>query len=327
VAAGDRVGLIEALGLAPLRRTWAETRLALGGDPWTPKSRWGLSTLRQLKPRWAVPLWLGRRPAGRLVPITNLYNYRQPPPELGWSVRGTDVLDFRGGSNTYDSHNGTDFAIPPGTDVVAAAPGVVLRVSSEYHRGGRKVFIDHGDGLVTTYNHLSRPLVAPGQRVRRGERIALSGYSGLDALAGFPWAPPHVHFNVWLNGAYVDPFTPVDRDDPSMWRLHNDPVPATGADLDDDGGRFTDWDPELLARAIAACRHAGAADEMRACASPGEQAGAVLMQMLYFPTRFDRDALGGDFSVYPTRFPRRPRLDLPFSHRDYDGVMFPDQPG
>jgi murein DD-endopeptidase len=323
--APTHVGLVEALGLAPWGKTIAEARLALGGDPETPKSRFGLSTARQLKPRWSVPLWLGRRPAGRRVPITNLFNYRQPPPELGWSVRVTDVLDFRGGTNTYDSHNGTDFAIPPGTDVVAAAPGVVLRVSSEYHRGGRKVFIDHGRGLVTTYNHLSRPLVVPGQQVKRGERIALSGYSGLDALAGFPWTPPHVHFNVWLDGVYVDPFSPRGSAAPSLWRRHNDPVPATGADLDDGGDGLTAWDPARLERAIAACKHPETRRELERAPTLVERAGAVLMQLCYFPTRFDRALLGPGFSVYSEQHPREPRLDLPFSFVDYDGVMFPDE--
>ena len=321
-----RVGLIEALGVTPVGKALAEARLALGGDDSTPRSRFGLSTLRQLRPRWAVPLWLGMRPAGRRVPVTNLYNYRQPPPEMGWSVRVTDVEDFRGRANTYDSHNGTDFAIPPGTDVVAAAPGVVLRVSSEYHRGGRKVLLDHGLGVVTTYNHLARPLVRAGQRVRRGERIALSGYSGLDALAGFPWAPPHVHFNVWLDGRYVDPFSPVGSDVPSLWRRHNQPIPARGTDLDDDRLDPTRWDEGRLANAIAACTHDGGRAEMSGARTVEERAGAALLQLCYFPTRFERAARSDGLSLYATSSPRRPLLDLPFSWRDYDGVVFVDDP-
>lgn len=320
------VGLVEALGLAPFSKSLGEARLALGGDKSTPKSRFGLSTIHQLKPRWSVPLWLGRKPAGRRVPVTNLFNYRQPPPELGWSVRVTDVSDFRGKRNTYDSHNGTDFAIPPGTDVVAAAPGQVIRVSSEYHRGGRKVFLDHGDGLVTTYNHLARPLVAPGERVRRGQRIAISGYSGLDALAGFPWTPPHVHFNVWLDGAYVDPFALEGSGETSIWRTHNDPLPARGGDLEDDEFPTTAWDASRVDAAIAACNHEGARREIADAPSPTERAGAALFQLAYFPTRFDRAALGPDFSLYRERHARASRLDLPFSERDYDGVMFPDAP-
>lgn len=318
----ERIGLVDALGLVPFDKTAREVMIALRGDPSTPRSRFDLTSLRQLRPRMGATLWLGGRPAGRLVPITNLYNYRQPPPELGWSVRVTDVRDFRGGANTYDSHNGTDFAIPPGTTVVAAAPGTVIRVSSEFHRGGRKVFLDHGRGLVTSYNHLSRPRVRPGQRVARGEPIALSGYSGIDALAGFPWAPPHVHFNVWLDGAYVDPFTPIDRDDPSLWRRRNDPVPAPPGELRDDALEPTDWDDSAITRALEACVHPGTRAEIERAPSREERFGAALMHLNYFPTRFDRARLGVTFSLYRSSHRREPRLDLPFSHRDYDGVLF-----
>lgn len=319
------VGLVEALGLRPFALTLRQARLAIAGDATTPKSRFDLSSLRQLQPRFAVPLWIGHKPAGRRVPVTNLYNYLQPPPELGWSVRVTNVRDFRGGRNTYDSHNGTDFAIPPGMDVVAAAPAIVLRVSSEFHRGGRKVVLDHGRGLVTTYNHLARPLVTPGQRLRRGERIGLSGYSGLDALVGFPWTPPHVHFNVWLNCRYVDPFTPSSESAPSLFRVHNDPKPARGADLDDDRLEPTAWDEAAIATLVRHCVSAPSRREIEEAKTDVERAGAALLHYLYFPTRFDRAALGEDFCLHRERFAREPRLDLPFSWRDYDGVVFSDR--
>lgn len=336
------VGLVEALGLRPFGVTARQAALAVRGDATTPGSRFGLTSLRQLRPRYAVPLWLGARPEGRLVPLTNLFNYRQPDPAGGWSVRVTDVLDFRGGRNTYDSHNGTDLAIPPGTRVVAAAPAVVLRVSSEFHRGGRKIVLDHGRGLVTTYNHLARPLVAPGERVRRGQTIALSGYSGLDALVGFPWTPPHVHFNVWLDGRYVDPFAPspavlaracgsaVPRDaaaaKTSLWRTGNAPVPASAADERDDDVETTRFRAGAIEALLAACRSPLSADEIRGAATDVERAGAALLHLCYFPTRFDLARLGPDFSLYEARHPREPRLDLPFSREDYDGVFFPDAP-
>ncbi len=310
----ERIGLVEAFGLRPFGKAAREVLLSLRGDETTPKTRFDLTSLKQLRPRYSLPLWLGRKPCGRRVPITNLYNYRQPPPELGWSVRVTDVQDFLDGFNTYDSHNGTDLAVPPGTVVVAAAPGRVLRVSSEFHRGGRKVFVEHGRGLVTTYNHLSRPLVAPGQRVRRGEPIALSGYSGIDALFAFPWTPPHVHFNVWLNGAYVDPFTPGAE--PSLWRRRNDPTPARGDEPDD--YEETEWNEAVVDAAIAACRHEGAREEIRTAPTLLERIGAAMMQVNYFPTRFP----GFREPFYRARFEREPRLDLPFSRDDYDGVCF-----
>ncbi len=320
-----RISLIEAMGLLPAKRAWREAKLAVLGDGSTPKSRFGLSTLRIFHPRYAVALWAGQKPEGRLVPIVNLYNYRRPPPELGWSVRVTDVRDFRGGKNTYDSHNGTDFAIPPGTDVVAAAPGRVIRVSSEFHRGGRKVLLDHGRGLVTSYNHLARPLVAPGAFVKRGERIALSGYSGIDAVLGFPWVPPHVHFNVWLNGRYVDPFTPADRAEPSLFRAPNAPTPARADERDDASYEPTEWDERAIDAVIAACRHEEMAGEIAGAPTLEQRAAAALLGLNYFPTRFDRAALGEGFSLYRRAFAREPRLDLPFSYEDYDGVIFLDR--
>lgn len=333
------VGLVEALGLRPFGLAARQAALAVRGDATTPGSRFDRTSLRQLKPRTAVPLWLGAKPAGRLLPLTNLFNYRQPDPAGGWSVRVTDVLDFRGGTNTYDSHNGTDLAIPPGTRVLAAAPAVVLRVSSEFHRGGRKIVLDHGRGLVTTYNHLARPLVAPGDRVRRGQTIALSGYSGLDALVGFPWTPPHVHFNVWLDGRYVDPFAPsaavlarasgpgaprdpADATTP-LWRGGNAPVPASAADERDDDLEPTRLRPGAVDELLAACRSPASADEIRGAATEEERTGAALLHLCYFPTRFDGARLGPEFSLYDARHRREPRLDLPFSREDYDGVSFP----
>jgi murein DD-endopeptidase MepM/ murein hydrolase activator NlpD len=323
----ERVGLVEAMGLEPWGKTLREAEIAIRGDGSTPKTRFGLSSLKQFRPRYAVPLWLGRAPEGRRVPLTNLYNYRQPPPELGWSVRVTDVLDFRGGKNTYDSHNGTDFAVPPGTLVLAAAPGEVIRISSEFHRGGRKVFIDHGAGLVTTYNHLARYLVDPGQKVKRGEPIAVSGYSGIDAFVGFPWTPPHVHFNVWLDGVYVDPFAPEDSGEASLWRNHNDPLPTPSVDLDDDELEPTPWSEAAIAAVTEACHHDEARAEILSQPTLAQRAGCALMQLNYFPTRFDRARIGGrgGSPLYGEAHPRAPRLDLPFSSNDYDGVLFCDR--
>lgn len=317
----DRIGLIEAMGVRPLGKTLREIRLAIRGDGTVPPTRFGLSSLRQLWPRYGVTLWLGGKPEGRRVPITNLYNYRQPPPALGWSVRVTDVEDYRGGALTYDSHNGTDFAVPPGTRVVAAAPGRVVRVSSEFHRGGWKIFVDHGRGLVTTYNHLARPLVGPGQDVRRGEPIARSGYSGIDALVGFPWTPPHVHFNVWLDGSYVDPFARADA--PSLWRRHNDPTPAGADELADAAFTPTPWDEAAIAALHDACTHAATRAEIAGAPTVETRAGAALFHACYFPTRFTGDVARARAALYGTAHPREPRLDLPFSRDDYDGVVLP----
>ncbi|MBL9007397.1 MAG: M23 family metallopeptidase [Myxococcales bacterium] len=320
----QRVGLIEALGLRPLGPTLRAALLTFAGDEHTPPSRFDLSSLRQLRPRYALPLWLGGSPCGRRVPITNLFNHRQPPPEHGWSVRVTQVLDFRGGGNTYDSHNGTDLAVPPGTQVVAAAPGVVLRVSSEFNRGGRKIFLDHGRGLATSYNHLSRPLVQPGQQVARGEVIALSGYSGIDALTTFPWTPPHVHMNVWLNGCYVDPF--ARPGEASLWRSGNDPAPyrgQPGRDPDDLAFSPTRFEQAAIEFIASCCRHADSRAEILGATTQTERAGAALMHLSYYPSRFVAGTTAA--ILYGETFVRQSRLDLPFSAEDYDGVFFPER--
>jgi murein DD-endopeptidase MepM/ murein hydrolase activator NlpD len=64
--------------------------------------------------------------------------------------------------------------------------------------GGNAVFVDHGDGLVTMYMHMSRADVAEGQPVRRGERVGAVGSTG--RATG-----PHLHFGARWRGARVDP--------------------------------------------------------------------------------------------------------------------------
>jgi murein DD-endopeptidase len=311
----EKLSLAETFGVTrPVRRV-AEVKIALGGDPYTPPTKWGPSSLRIFQPALSVKTWLGWRPADRLVPIYNFFNRTPTPPTEGWSVRKTQVLDWRGGTRTYDSHNGTDFAIPPNTIVVAPAPGVVLRISDEFHRGGLKIFIDHGHGLITTSNHLGRALVEVGDRVSRAQPIALSGYSGIDAVVSFPWSVPHVHFNTWLNGEYVDPFG-LDGE-ASLWRNHNDPTPFRGGDESPDYAP-TQWDTDALAEVIASCHDPELRAELESTADLDRRAMDTIFMTNYFPTRF-----GVRRSVYAEVHPRRPALDLPFRAADYDGVRFP----
>ncbi len=100
-------------------------------------------------------------------------------------------------------HTGTDFGVPVGTAVRAAGDGVVL-VAFRYSSYGNRVIVDHGllNGvyLVTTYNHLSRWVVHPGEKVKRGQVIAYSGNTG--------WTTgPHLHFEVLVDGRFVNPLT------------------------------------------------------------------------------------------------------------------------
>lgn len=312
----SRLSLAETFGLSPLSVRLREALLTFRGGEGVPPSRFDRTSLAILDPRLGISLWLGRRRADGRVAIYNLFNHTQTPISEGWSVRRTQVQDFRGGSLTYDSHNGTDFAVPPGTVVVAPAPARVLRVSNEFNRGGLKIFLDHGDGLVTTSNHLGRALVRPGDLLRRGQPMARSGASGIDMVLMFPWNVPHVHFNVWLDAEPVDPF--ARPGEPSLWRRHNDPVPDDGR-ADDADFAPTAWDPAQIEAGIAACTVASVREALRAIPSPGERAMALLFQYNYYPTRFPHRP-----PLYAGACPRRPRLDLPFRAEDAIGVAFPD---
>jgi len=312
------VPLVEALGLSPLPLALRQARLAVFGDGGqTPRSRFDTSSLRLFTPRLAVSTWLGRARVDRRAPILNFVNRTPTPVEDGWSVRVTQVRDWRGGRLTYDSHNGTDFIVPPGTPVCAAAPGRVVSIRREFNRGGLKLYLDHGGTLVTTSNHLSRVLVEIGQDVMRGEVVAVSGYSGLDAVVGFPWVAPHVHYNVWHGGVSADPYAASD-DEVCLWRRRNDPVPLGPGESVEDPAWATSFSAAGVARCLQACRDDRVRRLVESQPSVERQGAELLIETITYPTRFSRSDAGRLlFDEVP---PRTPRLDLPLHADDYDGT-------
>ncbi len=100
-------------------------------------------------------------------------------------------------------HRGIDIAAPVGTTVRAVADGIVAYADNGVHGYGNLVMIVHANGWMSLYAHNSRVTVPAGYRVRRGERIALVGQTGIAH-------GPHVHFELWQDGHAVDPAALMD---------------------------------------------------------------------------------------------------------------------
>lgn len=117
------------------------------------------------------------------------------PKTFGWN------RVFNGKPATQP-HMGVDYALTEGTPVVAAADGVVV-IAEDLFYPGNAVFLDHGDGLVTMYFHLSRIDVQRGAQVRKGERLGLVGSTG--RATG-----PHLFFGARWHDARIDPALLLD---------------------------------------------------------------------------------------------------------------------
>ncbi|MDG6897980.1 hypothetical protein A6A19_08330 [Actinobacillus delphinicola] len=109
-------------------------------------------------------------------------------------------------------HKGVDFAVPMGTRVLATADGVIQKVAFQAHGAGRYIVIRHSRKYQTVYMHLHRILVRAGQKVKRGQEIALSGNSGLST-------GPHLHYEFRING---QPWNPMSVKLPNVVNLMTD---------------------------------------------------------------------------------------------------------
>jgi murein DD-endopeptidase MepM/ murein hydrolase activator NlpD len=95
-------------------------------------------------------------------------------------------------------HSGIDFAASIGTPIYATADGKVVTVDVKFSGYGKLVEIDHGFGYRTRYAHMHDFAVRAGQHVKRGDLIGYVGNTGLSTA-------PHLHYEVLINGAQVDP--------------------------------------------------------------------------------------------------------------------------
>jgi murein DD-endopeptidase MepM/ murein hydrolase activator NlpD len=95
-------------------------------------------------------------------------------------------------------HTGLDFTAPIGTEVYATGDGTVESADARLSGYGNHIVLNHGYGYQTLYGHLSRVLVRPGEKIKRGQLIGHVGNSGISS-------GPHLHYEVWVNGQKVDP--------------------------------------------------------------------------------------------------------------------------
>ena len=127
---------------------------------------------------WVVPI--------NYTYFSSPYGMRMHPVYGGWRM-----------------HHGVDLSAPTGTPIIASRSGVINSVGFEAGGAGNYVNIDHKDGFVTRYMHMTHYIVAPGQYVYAGQVIGYCGSTG--ASTG-----PHLHFGIYYNGASVDPALYID---------------------------------------------------------------------------------------------------------------------
>lgn len=118
-------------------------------------------------------------------------------PTQGWLSSAFSSMRTHPILHMARPHEGIDVSAPMGSPIEAPAAGVVTDAGWETGYGNT-ITIDHGFGIITKFAHASKLLVRNGQRVSRGQRIALVGNSGLAT-------GPHLHYEVRVNGRPVNP--------------------------------------------------------------------------------------------------------------------------
>lgn len=134
-------------------------------------------------------------------------------PQREWSlpffrpVRGSVSSDY--GLKRFlngkprNPHRGMDFRSPMGNPIKSVADGIVALVGDHYY-AGKSVYVDHGNGVISMYFHLSKPTVKEGQHVERGQTVGLTGKTG--RVTG-----PHLHMSIAVQGKLVNPAPLFDK--------------------------------------------------------------------------------------------------------------------
>ena len=165
-----------------------------------PEQRLTIKNKRQVDPD---PDDLARIEREQAVTAEVKQRFSAPAPQTDFVLPASGPLSSRFGLRRFfngqprNPHAGLDVAVGSGAPVKAPAAGVVAN-TGDYFFNGNTVFVDHGQGLITAYMHLSRIDVRAGQTVKQGEVLGAVGATG--RVTG-----PHLHWAVILNNTPVDP--------------------------------------------------------------------------------------------------------------------------
>lgn len=141
------------------------------------------------------------------------YTEITPKVDFIWPVTGriSSIFGLRRFFNEQERrpHSGLDIAAAEGTPVIAVADGTVVD-TGDFFFSGNMIYIDHGQGIISLYAHLSNISVKPGDNVKQGDIIGNVGQTG--RVTG-----PHLHFAVYANQTLIDPVFMLPKDgNPAM---------------------------------------------------------------------------------------------------------------
>lgn len=142
----------------------------------------------------------------------NLRTETIPNVDFIWPVTGeiSSIFGLRRYFNEQvrNPHNGLDIAAAEGTPIKATASGTVID-AGDFFFSGNMIYLDHGQGIISLYAHLSRIDVKPGDVLQKGDIIGAVGQTG--RVTG-----PHLHFAVFANRTLVDPVYMLPRKQPEQ---------------------------------------------------------------------------------------------------------------
>ena len=184
---------------------YARLRNMLGGSVGLPATS-GRDEAGAAEALYVAPPFLARAPlrsdSGAPVTVADTTAVvLSVPSRWPLSVRSFRTRGLAEGDPGAERHSGLDLAVPVGSDVRATGGARVKEIGTD-SAYGRFVLLEHPQGYESMYGHLSRVIVAPGDSVRAGQVIGLSGNSGRSTA-------PHLHFEIRRGGQSIDPLTLV----------------------------------------------------------------------------------------------------------------------